>query len=423
MLQLIISALHKENIAVWRIKKTESCRSELYFIKKDLDIPRFAKINEYQVYIYRDFEENGTKYRGLTICYVEEGQTEEQISAKLRDAYFAAQYVRNPYYDLPSPCNAEPKASSSDHSGKNLTEIANAFADAAFAVPTDENAFINSLEIFVSRSYVTLLSSDGLNVSYEDNQVSGEFVTQCISPVDVEQFRQFSYDRFDTQALKNLIASAIRDVRLRSNAVNMPKSGKCSILLTGENMKEFFKYYSMRGNASVIFPGYSTWKKGDCIQKSGTGEKLNLELIATKPYSDDGIPMSDLLFIEDGVLKNIWGGTRFMRYMNEEPKGNFTKIRVNNGTIPFEKMKTDGILETVSFSDFQADFFTGNFGGEMRLALFHNEGKAIPLSGGSVNAKLSDCENQLIFSTERYEDSEYCGPYAVLIPNVAIAGK
>ena len=48
MLQLIISALHKENIAVWRIKKTESCRSELYFIKKDLDIPRFAKINEYQ---------------------------------------------------------------------------------------------------------------------------------------------------------------------------------------------------------------------------------------------------------------------------------------------------------------------------------------------------------------------------------------
>lgn len=423
MLQMISSVLKKEKIAVWRINKTESQRAELYFIRKELDIPRFAKINEYRVSLFRDFEENGKKYRGMTVFFVEEGQTEEQITAKVRNAYFAAKFVNNPYYELPAPCDEKTKIFSSDLSGLNLTEITNAFADAAFSVPSDEEAFLNSLEIFASRSIVTVVSSDGLNVSYENNKVFGEFVTQCVHPVDVEQFRQFSYDRLATDALKELIASAIRDVRLRANASGMPKSGKCNILLTGENMKEFFNYYTMRGNAAVIFPGYSTWKKDECIQKAGTGEKLSIDLIATNPYSDDGIPMKDFSYIENGVLKKIFGPTRFMRYMNEEPTGIYGKINVKNGTVPFAQMIADGTLETVSFSDFQCDFFTGNFGGEMRLALLHQDGKTVPLSGGSVNAKLSDCEDKLIFSEERYEDSDYSGPYAVLIPDAAIAGE
>lgn len=423
MLQLIQSVLEKEKVAVWQIKKTGTRRAELYFIKKKLDIPRYAELQEYQVTVYRDFEENGTKYRGSSLCYVEEGQTEEQIGRKIRDAFFAAQFVRNPYYGLPDPIREEKKVSRSDLAGKDLTEIAKAFADAAFSVQDDDTAFINSLEIFVYRETVTLLSSGGLSVAYDRDRVDGEFVTQCTRPTDVEQFRQFAYDSFDTQALKDRIAEAIRDVRLRAGAADMPKSGRYNILLTGENMKTFFEYYLVRGNAGVIFPGYSEWHRGDTVQTAETGEKLRITLAATQPYSEDGIPMKDLPFIEDGVLKNIWGATRFMRYLNETPTGYYEKLRVENGTVPFAQMKTEGTLETVSFSDFQMDYFTGNFGGEMRLALLRKDGKDIPLYGGSINGKITDCADRLIFSTERYEDSGYSGPYAVLIPDIAAAGE
>ncbi|MCQ2457717.1 MAG: metallopeptidase TldD-related protein [Clostridia bacterium] len=423
MLQLIRNALEQENVAVWQIRKTETRRAELYFIKKKLDIPRLAVMNEYQVSVYRDFEENGQKYRGMSVMYAEEGQTEKQIREKVRNAYFAAQYVKNPYYDLPDPVREAKQESKSDLAGRDLQETANAFADAVLDVPDDGEAFVNSLEIFAIRSEVTLVSSAGTNVCYETNKVEGEFVTQCVRPVDVEQYRQFAYDSFDTQALKDKVASAVADVRMRANATDMPKTGKHDILLTGENLKIFFEYYLIRANASVIFPGYSTWKTGDRVQEAGTGEKLNIDLLATEPYSVDGVPMKDMVLTEDGVLRNIWGATRFMRYLNETPTGSYEKIRVKNGTVPFEQMKTEGTLETVSFSDFQMDYFTGNFGGEMRLALMKKDGKDIPLYGGSVNAKISDCADRLVFSTERYEDSGYSGPYAVLIPGVAVAGE
>lgn len=423
MLQLIQKVLKKENIEVWQIKKTISERAELYFVKKQLDIPRFAQMSEYQLSVYRDFEENGRKFRGVSVCYAEEGQSEAEIEEKIKNAYYAAQFVKNPYYDLADKTVAEHKKSLSDLVDKNIQEIANSIADAVLSVKTDHIAFVNSLEIFAVRSTVEILASNGLHVSFDNNKVTGEFVTQCKEPVDVEQFRSFSYDNLDTEALKEKISSAIEDVRLRANAKESPKTGKYNVLLTGERMREFLSYYIARSNAAMIFPGYSTWKKSDCVQKAGNGEKLNIELVATDPYSSDGVEMHNLPLIKDGILQNVWGPTRFMRYMNEKPSGLFEKMRVSNGSMSFKEMKEKADIETVAFSDFQMDSFTGNFGGEMRLCLLNDHGKDVPLTGGSINGKVSEIEDKLIFSFEKYEDGNYSGPYAVLVPDIPVAGK
>lgn len=423
MLNIIKNVLEQEKIDVWQVRKSETKRAELYFVKKELDIPRFSVISEYEVAVYRDFEENGNKYRGVSVCYVEDGQTEKEVKSKIKNAFYAAQFVKNPWYELPEQIKADKKPSKSDMAGKDMREIANGFADAVLSVQTDSEAFINSLEIFVYRTYVEILGSGGMHVSYEEDRADGEFVAQCVRPSDVEQYRRFSYDNFDTGALKKLVESAIDDVRKRANAKNAPKNGTYNVILTGEHLKTFLNYYCMRGNASIIYPQYSDWKKGDCVQKEGGGEKISIDLLATAPYSGDGVEMKDMTFIENGTLENIYGGTRFMRYLGEKPTGNYGKMRVRNGTAKFEDMKKEGTLETVSFSDFQMDFFTGNFGGEIRLALLRENGSDIPLSGGSINGKLSDVEDRLVFSTEKYEDSEYSGPYAVLIPDVPVAGE
>lgn len=423
MLELITKILEKENVAVWQIRKTETRRAELYFIKKQLDMPRFALMREYEVSVFRDFEQDGKKYRGVTTCYVEQGQSEEEIDAKIKSALFAAGFVKNPYYDLPDPIVRDKVASVSDLAKTDIREIADAFADAFLSVETDENAFVNSLELFVFRKTVEIMASTGLHVSYDEDRVDGEFVTQCRCPQDVEQYRHFSFNRFDTAALKSMISAAVDDVRKRAEAQKPPRSGTYNILLTGEQVKTLFEYYTMRGNASVLFPGYSTWKIGDKVQRDGTGERLNIDLVATAPFSSDGIAMQDMPYVENGTLRNVWGDTRFSRYLGQKPTGNYQKIRVNNGTVRFADMKTEGTLQTVSFSDFQMDYFTGNFGGEIRLALLCRDGKDIPLTGGSMNAKLSDVENRLVFSLETYEDSEYVGPYAVLIPDVPVAGE
>lgn len=424
MITKIQQALKEAGVLVWQIKKSENKRAELYFIKKQLDMPRYASIVEYQVTIYRDFAENGKKFRGSTNIFVEPGQDETEILQKVKDAFFAAQFVKNAFYELPEAIQEPKKESQSDLKQHDLQETVNAFADVILASSDDEEAFVNSAEIFVHRNTVEILGSNGLHVSYDSDKVVGEYVTQCVKPVDVEQYREFSYDHFEVNGLKEAIAHAIEDVRLRAVAKNAPKTGKYDVLLSGEDLVAFFDYYLSRSAASVVYPGYSTWKKGERVQKEVTsGEELTIDLVATQPYSDDGIPMRDRALLKNGVMQSLHGGTRFMRYLGEEPTGSFDKFAVHNGTMNLTDMKKDGVLEAVSFSDFQMDFFTGHFGGELRLALMHEKGKSVPLTGGAINGSLLEVEDRLIFSKERYETSTYSGPYAVLIPDVPVAGE
>ncbi|MBR3036913.1 MAG: hypothetical protein IKI54_06450 [Lachnospiraceae bacterium] len=424
MIERIQRALEKEGIELYRIVSCREQRAELYFIKKDLDLPRFADITVCTVEVFRDFEEDGKRYRGFTNTKIAPGTSDEEIGRKVREAYFAAGFVKNPWFELPDPVAEEKKGSASDLRGRDLAKVAEAFAEAVFAVPSDEQAFVNSLEIYAEHTERSIIVSNGLQVSFDEDRVRGEFVAQCRTPVDVEQFRQFSYDSFDTEALQQKIEDGIRDVRLRAAAKSAPKNGTCNILLTGEHVRELLSYYEFRANASVIFPHYSDWKIGDHVQQEGTGEALKLTLKATAPYSSEGIPMKDRVLIEDGVLKTVHGGTRFCRYLGTEPTGEYRKLLCENGSMDLHEMRTRGpVLECVSFSDFQTDFMGGTFGGEMRLSLLHENGSTTPLSGGSVNGRIADIEGKLIFSKERYSDSTYEGPYAVLIPDVPIAGE
>ena len=133
--------------------------------------------------------------------------------------------------------------------------------------------------------------------------------------------------------------------------------------------------------------------------------------------------MTERTFLERGVLRCIRGNSRFCGYLGVEPTGSYTKVRCLNGTADLSGMLGEGVLEPVSFSDFQMDSFDGHFQGEIRLALLHHaDGSVEELTGGSVNGCLPDVQGKLIFSKERYSDVSYEGPAAVLIPGVRIAG-
>ena len=423
MFERIEKALGAAGVSVWNIAGIHRKTAELYFIKKKLDLPRFNDILTYEVTVYRDGEEEGTKLRGQSVTYVVPGMTDEEIGRKIGDAYFAAQFAMNPFYELPDKVEAPHCESPSDLKDLPLEEIAERFAEAALAADNEPDAFLNSMEIFIYRKNFEIRASNGLHVSYDTDSVFGEFVTQCKEPEDVEQYRQFEYDSLVPEALTEKLKEGLRDARLRANAKEMPASGTYDILVTGDNIPELFDYYEARSHAGVLYSGYSTWKIGDDVQgENGGGERLNITLLAEAPYNTEGVPMTDRKLLSGGVLKTFHGPTRFCRYLGLEPTGDYGKIRVENGSVPLAELRKDGVLETVSFSDFQMDFFDGHFGGEMRLALLHKDGKAVPVCGGSVNGSILDVQGKLIFSKEQYKSSRYEGPYAVLIPGVPVAG-
>lgn len=430
MTETIIKILKECGIQTWFITEKREDTAELYFIKKELDIPRIKSMTSYVVIVMNDATldaPDGSKrpMRGVANALISPGMSEADIRTRILDAYKAAGFARNPFYELPEPVVAPHKASASDIASMKIEDAVTAWAKGLFEVDTAEDAFINSVELFVIKTYCHLISSKGTDVSFDKCEARGELVAQCIAPADVEQFRQFSFDHLDIKGLQKKAVDAINDVRARARSKSAPKAGIYSILLTGENLAEVLSYYASRSASALIYPGYSEWKVGTAVQSDVTyGEKLNLDLVASDPYSREGIPMVDRPLMKDGVLQTIHGASRFAYYLGIEPTGDYEKIRLNAGTRDLASLKTESVLEPISFSDFQMDWADGHFKGEMRLALlYHADGTVEELSGGSINGCLPDVENRLLFSKERYSDSSYEGPLAVLIPDVPVAGE
>lgn len=424
MTDRIIDILKELDISSWRVTVTEQDTAELYFVRRKLDMPRIKKIKSVSVDVFRDIDEDGGSYTGTANAVLEPGMDDEEIQYGLQNAWQAAAGVKNPHYDLPVPLTEDHKPCVSDLKDVMPGEAAVVMAKSLFEADTDEEAFINSAEIFAIFERTEITASNGLHVSFDSSRVEGELVAQCLKPEDVEQYRSFEYDRLDTDSVKELVRRTLEEVKARARSSSPPAAGSYDVLLKGSALREVLSYYTSRSDASIIYPGYSSWNVGMDVQgESGDGEKLDIDLIPSAPYSAEGIPMVRRKMLEKGFLKTIKGTSRYCQYLGVEPTGYYRKIFCGNGSMDLADMCKEGVLEPVTFSDFQMDFFDGHFKGEIRLAyLYHEDGTVEELTGGSINGCLTDIQGELRFSKERYSDASYEGPLACLFPGVPVAG-
>jgi len=428
--------LRKHGIGHYRINEDRKQSVELFYIKKDVDIVRNTSITEYAVTVYRDFESGGVKMRGSAAAVIYPDMSADEIGDALQEAYFAASFVKNKFYPLPG---ANEKTADSSGVRERYDLMAEAFQMAEALLRSEEDgaeSFLNSAEIFAERHAFRVLNSEGIDVSYEKYSFNGEFVTQCISNgQDVELHTQFAYRVPEYDALTEKARAALKNTEDRAAASHPPAAGKYAVMFAGAHVATLLAYYRSRTQGGMIYAGYSSFQKDSFIQGDENGlrgEKLKLSLKATAPYSAEGIPMEDRLLAQDGVLKTIHCGARYAYYLGIEPTGDYSALACRNGTMSFDDMKAgagsenDRVLYVAAFSDFQTDAFSGQFGGEIRLAYLYQKenGKCnvTRVTGGSVNGSILEAQSTMIFSKERYQDNTYEGPYAVRFDNISVAG-
>lgn len=426
MIERIKSALARCGIDLWRINERLDETAELFFVKKQLDTRRSKDVHKFEVTVFRDVAADGKEKpaRGFTSVQLIASMDDGEIDEKLKDAYYAAQFAANPYFEMPDPVRAPMVEEHGKLAQAPLAQSAGKMAKALFAPDVHEDAFVNSAEIFVCRVRRRILSSEGTDVSFVNTSVNGEFVVQCKAPEDVEIHNQFEYEALDEAALSAKVSEALTFVRDRARAQKILKSGKYDLVLSGDAVRELLSYYVSRSAASMVYAKYSTWQQGEDVQGEADGEKLDLTLRAFHPYSTEGIPTgADLPLLEGGKLLLWHGPNRFCRYLGVKPTGEYQRIACANGTVAFDELKKGPVLWAVTFSDFQMDEASGHFGGEIRLAyLIDGDGKATPVTGGSVNGSILEAQKNLVFSKERYLTAGYDGPYAVRLKNVSVAG-
>ena len=424
-MERLIELIKEAGIKDYCISGIHEESAELFFVKKKLDMRRIKDTEEIVITVIKDFEENGTKYRGTATIQGNPYLSNEEWISKLKNAAYSAEFVKNPFYELPGKEISEKVIVESSLNAYSLDEAAEGFVKEIFKEDTEEKSFINSLEIFSEKESVRVITSKGTDVSYEKRSIKGEFVSQCKALQDVETYQEFSFDEYDLEGIRALVKRTLKMTLDRAMAYEMPKSGTKDVVISDKYMAQLFKFYLDRANAAYIYQGYSNFSLGSKIQGENIkGEKLNMEYIQKVPFNDEGIKMGELSFVKEGILENIHGTMRFLDYLNLKKTGMYEKVRLKEGKVKLEDMLNQPVIYVVNFSDFQMDSFDGHFKGEIRLAYeYDGEGNVKFLTGGSINGSIFEAEKDFSFSMESIKTSDYEGPRAVLLKNVLISGS
>ncbi len=430
MKEKILASLKRLNIEEYVLKITQYKSAQMFFIKKSLDTKRAENTIAYNVNVFRSFEKNGKKMKGNSSVHIYNGMNDNEIYASLKRAYLAASFVANPTYELMDCTKNDFIKTDSDLFNYSLEECAGKVSEALFSEDNRSDVFINSAEIFACENKEEIISSSGIDSGFIQRYVKGEFVTQCKEPQDVETYKDFDYTTLDVEALKLKVSKTLDYTLDRARAAEAPKAGKYRVIISDSYVGTIFDYYTSRASVGYIFAKYSDYKIGQNVQATDSdgneseikGDKISMQLIPTEPISDEGVWQKALDFLDNGVLKTYHGGVRFSRYLGVEPTGYLNKIKVGAGSLTIEDMKKKPYLWVVNFSDFQMDVFTGHFGGEIRLAFLFDGEKVTPVTGGSINGSILDCQNNMFMSKEMQRETYYEGPYAMCFEDVPVAG-
>ena len=425
MINLIKELLNKNNIEEYIISETEFEDLELYFIRDSLDMKRSKHLLNYSVKIFNNFNENGEKFKGDTTLTIYPSMTKDEIDKAIVEGYYITSLVKNRYYNLPKGNKKDEKILIESKISKNtLEETANKLREALYKNNNIDKGFINSAEIFVEKVRKKILGANGTDIEYVKYNTHGEYVTQWIDKDDVELYNSFSYNDLEEDELALKVKEAILNTGYREKSLNPPKTGSYNVILSGEEVKTLLSYYLEISEASMIYQGYSNFKINNSVQGNDIkGDKINIRLTSSVPFSNEGVKLIDRTLIDKCELKSIYGSSRFMNYLNLEPVGEYDGAIISGGNTSFNDMISNGDLHIIKFSDFQMDSLTGDFFGEIRLALLKDGDNLIPLTGGSLSASIKDVQSDFILSKEVQNLGSYKIPLAIKLNSVEISGK
>jgi predicted Zn-dependent protease len=432
MLELIKEILmEQKELSGYKIRETEVHSNELFFIKKNVDMDRAKRVHHFNVTVYVDFIEEGVKYKGSSMTNIHPTMNRKEIEKAIKEAAFAAGFVKNPYYPLVKPARSHAVLPESTFAEATLPYWMNEITKAIYKNDIYEKGGINSCEIFLDKTVTRIVNSEGVDVTEEDYRCMVEFITTWKEDgEEIELYRCIDCSDFDAELLADEVKNMIEICKEKAIASSTPALKTSTVILTREAVKDFFAYYYSKSNASSVYNRSSTWRVGDRIQGDVVkGDRINLTLdpflknsTNSEAYDAEGFPVKSVKIIDNGVLKQYAADNRYAHYLEVEPTGNIGNVVIESGSRTIKELKKEPHLMTAAFSDFTVDVMTGDFCGEIRLAWYFDGATTVPVTGGSVTGNIAELQHELYLSKERQKDNNFEGPAMVLLRNVTVSG-
>ncbi len=431
MIGRIREILKKSGIDQWTLMETESSAGEYFFIHRDMDMFRKKKVTKYSLTVFNDHEGQEKKYRGSATITLDSGMEAEELRKKIEDAYFAASFVKNPWYPLSPAVKGSFAPGRTRLNEEDRTPLVKDITESLFRPDSHDKGGINSFEIFLNRQAIRFLSSEGSDCSFE--KTSGDIELICDwkeNDMSVELYNMFSFADFSASLIEDECRRQIENCRLRASASPAQKIENIPVILGEEAVREMIGFYRTHSNVKALYEGTARGKKGEIFQGSDIrGDLIDMTLVPTLPGSPesapidrDGMLLKEVRIFEKGRLVNLHGPVQYASYMDEEPRGSYGNTVVACGSGSVEEWRVKPHIEILAFSDFQMDAVTGDFGGEVRLAKYYDGKEVRALTGASLSACLFDVHKEIYLSREKLEKENYSGPRYIMFPGATLAG-
>ena len=426
MKENIINLL-KENkeISAYSVVFSDTTSKEAFFVKDKLDMNRAKDVFHTLATIYKDFEEDGKKYRGSASIKISPQNSEDEVREKIKNAVFAAGFVKNEWYPLPAMCkDADNKISLASPLESLLKMQKSVYSEKV------EGANINSCEFFASNYVVEVVNSEGLDVVFSKCKNEFEVITEARGEEEVEIYGYEAQGEVCEDSIKAIVKEQLQHTAERAVAKKAQAIPCINVILTDDSVETFFSFYKTQSASSFVYGGQSSAKIGEAFQKNVKGDAVSITLdpaMKGSPYSSkydsSGCKLEKTVIFDKGVVKTYHGGTRFAHYLGIKATGDIENMDVAIGSLSYEKdMKAKPYVEILMFSDFFMDSTTGNFGGEFRLARWFDGKETHIITGGSISGNVFKVQNEMYFSKEAMQRGGYKGPKSILLPNMEIVG-
>lgn len=428
------------DLSDWKIVQNQTEANELFIIKKQIDMPRSKSINKISITVYKDFEDEGKKYRGSSTVNIHPTMTDDEISIAIKDIAFSASFIKNQYYPIPEKSDHQIKSLTSKFDTAPLVEWMPKVKDALYKYDNFDKGYINSSELFLEKNTTTILNSRGAHHSYVSYKGQIELISSWKDiGEEIELYKELMFSDYEPEALSNAAQELLEMSKERARTQPTPSFDNLNVILTGEPVAEVLKDYYIRSSAQSVYQHVSTAKLHASIQGENIqGDKINLTIdptlsnsVGSTPVDDDGVIQTAHKIIENGVLLKYWGSNQYCHYLNVEPTGKINNQVFEGGSKTIEEMRSTPHLEIAAFSDFGINSLTGDFAGEIRLGWYDDGNTRVAISSGSISGNLSNVQTNMYLSKELqqctakelFQPIGYKGPKALLMHNISVAGN
>ncbi|NLD25980.1 MAG: hypothetical protein GX661_01320 [Acholeplasmataceae bacterium] len=420
MIKKIINCLKETpGVSDWLVNETSTISSQVFYVRQKLETTRNANTREYIVTVYHQHQDEGQEYFGSSKFVISHKLSKKALQEKIVEAVYAASFVRNKKHEL-----VRGEGRRSWKAKKSLYEPFELMDKIAgiFFKQSDDTKKFNSLEIFCDTTTEHIVNSQGVNYKKTLSKVKVEAIPSYDGDKQkVELYKFLTYSDIDFEKIENDAVTALQEVVLRYQAQAPIDLKKADIILRDRDVAEFFGTLIEDYAYSSVYRQNTDKKIGDPIQKEPRRDLLSIDLIPDGDCFDrDGVLLKPVRVVDAGKLASYFGDNQYGSYLGVRPTGLMQTLKVKAGKTSIETLSKKPCLEIISLSGIQIEMYNGYIGGEVRLAIYCDGEKRIPLSGFSFSGNIDNCLDQLVLSREKVIIDRYQGPKYVMLHGMDI---